>query len=68
LDRAGIKIDKYYASEIDEFAITISKNNYPGIVRWEMLMVGENGILIGQELIYLLVAARAKDLVMLGRC
>lgn len=33
LERAGIKVDEYYASEIEESAITISKNNYPNIVR-----------------------------------
>lgn len=32
LERAGIKVDKYYASEIDPYAIKISKKNYPGIV------------------------------------
>jgi len=31
LERAGISVDKYYASEIDKHAITISKNNYPDI-------------------------------------
>lgn len=29
LERAGIKVDKYYASEIDKAAIAISKKNYP---------------------------------------
>jgi len=33
LERAGIKVNKYYASEIDKYAIQVSKNNYPGIVR-----------------------------------
>ena len=28
LDRAGIKIDKYYSSEIDKYAIKVSNNNY----------------------------------------
>jgi len=31
LERAGIKVDRYVAYEIDENAITISKNNYPFI-------------------------------------
>ena len=31
LEKAGIKVDKYVAYEIDENAITISKNNYPAI-------------------------------------
>ena len=33
LERAGIKVDRYYASEIDENAIAISKKNYPNIIR-----------------------------------
>ena len=33
LERAGIKVDKYYASEIDENAIKVSRNNYPNIIR-----------------------------------
>ena len=31
LERAGIKVDEYYASEIDKNAIKISKHNYPNI-------------------------------------
>ena len=31
LERAGIEIDNYYSSEIDEQAISISKKNYPNI-------------------------------------
>lgn len=33
LERANIKIDKYYASEIDEKAIQVSKDNYSDIVQ-----------------------------------
>lgn len=33
LQRAGIKIDEYYASEIDKYAIAISKYNFPDIIR-----------------------------------
>ena len=32
LTRAGIKIDNYFASEIDKYAIEISKKNHPDIV------------------------------------
>lgn len=32
LERAGIKIDKYFASEIDKYAIQVSKKNWPDIV------------------------------------
>ena len=33
LEKAGIKVDKYYASEIDKNAIQISKNNYKDIIQ-----------------------------------
>lgn len=33
LERAGIKVDKYYASEINEDSIMISKKNYPNIIQ-----------------------------------
>ena len=33
LERAGIKVDKYYASEIEPNAIKISQKNYPNIIR-----------------------------------
>lgn len=33
LERTGIKVDKYYASEIDKWAEKISENNYPDIIR-----------------------------------
>lgn len=33
LERAGIKVDNYFSSEIDEYAIQISNKNYPNITR-----------------------------------
>jgi DNA-cytosine methyltransferase len=33
LERAGIKVDNYYASEIDKYAIQISKKNHPNIIQ-----------------------------------
>ena len=33
LERAGIPITKYYASEIDKYAIQVSQKNYPDIVQ-----------------------------------
>lgn len=33
LERVGIKVDKYYASEIKEDAIEVSKYNYPDIIQ-----------------------------------
>lgn len=32
LEKAGVEVSGYYASEIDKYAIKISKNNYPDIV------------------------------------
>jgi site-specific DNA-cytosine methylase len=29
LDRIGVKVDNYFASEIDEYAIKVAKHNYP---------------------------------------
>lgn len=31
-ERAGLPINKYYASEIDKYAIAVSKKNYPDII------------------------------------
>ena len=31
LERAGIKVDNYFASEIDKYAIQVAKHNYPNI-------------------------------------
>ena len=33
LERAGIEVNKYYASEIDKHAIKVSEANYPDIIR-----------------------------------
>ena len=32
LERAGIKVDKYFASEIDRYAIQIAKKNFPDTI------------------------------------
>lgn len=32
-EKAGIKVDAYYASEIDKHAIAVSKKNYPDIIQ-----------------------------------
>ena len=42
LERAGIKVDKYYASEIDKYAIAVANKKYPdniqpgGVTRWKV--------------------------------
>lgn len=33
LERAGVPVDQYFASEIDKHAITVSQNNFPDIIR-----------------------------------
>lgn len=33
LERAGIKVNNYFASEIDKWAIQIANKNYPGIIQ-----------------------------------
>lgn len=33
LDRAGVKINKYYASEIDKHAIKVTQHNYPNTIQ-----------------------------------
>lgn len=52
-ERVGIKIDKYYASEIDKYAIKISQKNYPdiiqlgGIQNWKSWGIEKPDIIIG---------------------
>lgn len=33
LERAGIKVNKYYASEIDKYAIKVTQSNYPNTIQ-----------------------------------
>ena len=33
LEKAGIKVEKYYASEIDKYAISITQKNYPDTIQ-----------------------------------
>lgn len=56
LDRAGIKVDKYFASEIDKYAIAVSKHNNHNIIqlgsiidltREQLLALGSIDLLIG---------------------
>lgn len=51
LERAGIKVDDYYASEVDKHAIKVSKANYPSIIRiGDVTKVSySNGILYTEE-------------------
>jgi DNA (cytosine-5)-methyltransferase 3A len=53
LERAGIKVEKYYASELDKYAIQVAQKNYPDTVQLGDVklvnkeMVGEIDLLIG---------------------
>lgn len=49
LERAGIPVDAYYASEIDKNAIAISQKTILILSVWEMLQSGVNGIFRGQK-------------------
>lgn len=33
LNRVGIRVDEYYASEIDKHAITVTQDNYPNTIQ-----------------------------------
>ena len=45
LDQLGIKVDNYYASEIDKYAIDIAKKNYP-----DMIHLGDVSNIKGKDL------------------
>ena len=32
LEKAGIKVNQYFASEIDKYAIAVAKYNYPNMI------------------------------------
>ena len=42
LERAGFLVNKYYAAEIDKYAIQISQNNFPDIIRLGDVQKWEN--------------------------
>jgi DNA-cytosine methyltransferase len=53
LERAGIEVTDYYASEVDKYAIQVSQENYPKIIRlgdvtkWEEWDLPEIDLVIG---------------------
>lgn len=53
LSRAGIPVDKYYASEIDKYALQISKKNYPNtyylgdVTEWNNWELPKADLLLG---------------------
>lgn len=48
LQRAGIPIETYYASEIDKTCIKVSQKHFPNIIQLGMLITGEHGISLGK--------------------
>jgi site-specific DNA-cytosine methylase len=36
LNRAGIKVDNYYASELDKYAINVTQANHPDTIQLDM--------------------------------
>jgi DNA-cytosine methyltransferase len=52
-ERAGIPIEKYYASEIDKYAIKVTQSNYPdtiqlgSITEWQSWNIEQPDIIIG---------------------
>ena len=67
LERAGIKVDKYYASEIKEHAIKVTMNNYPktiqlgDVTQWRKWNLPKIDILIGGSPCQNLSVAMAKE-------
>ena len=56
LERANIPVDNYYASEIEESAISISSRNYPNIIRLgDVTKINEN-VLANMPVIDLIIA------------
>lgn len=53
LERAGIKVDNYFASEIDKYAIKVSKKNWPDIIHlgtvenWQQWTLPKIDLIIG---------------------
>ena len=44
LKRLGINVEKYYASEIDRYAIQIAKKNHPEIEEiWDVTLIEGGG-------------------------
>lgn len=53
LNRTGIKVDKYYASEIDKYAIQVTQKNYPNTIQlgsitdWQSWDIEKPDIIMG---------------------
>lgn len=50
LDRAGVFVEKYYASEVDKYAMKVSQHNWPGniqlgdVTKWKEWDIDWSGI------------------------
>ena len=64
LERAGIKVDKYFASEIDKYAMQVTMANYPNTIQLGSVVNVEGGGCL--RLIFLLVVVHVNHLVLLG--
>lgn len=50
LERAGIKVNKYYASEIDKYAIQIAQKNYPDTIQLgDVCDINNNGFIYSKN-------------------
>ena len=49
LNKAGVKYDKYYASEIDKYAIEVAQANYPHTIQLGDVTTLMKGIPLGEE-------------------
>lgn len=63
LERAGISVDTYYASEIEPNAIKVSQKNYPNIIQLGDVTKWREWDIDWSSLICLLVVVLVRDLV-----
>lgn len=62
LERAGIPVDAYYASEIDKYAIFISNKNYPDIIQKGSVTEINKGYDITRDIDLLIGGSPCQDL------
>lgn len=66
LERAGVKVDKYYASEVDKYAIAVSQKNYPDIVQLGDINNFIEGMWVGKTYDTLCMQQKSIDLIIGG--
>jgi len=63
LDRAGIVVDHYYSSEIDKYAIEVSKKNWSDIIQiGDVTKINKNSCGIGENIDLLIGGSPCQDL------